>query len=84
MGLPVSFEPENGSVHLGFDGDLDFDVALNRCQAGQTVPLVVFPLGQLWVSWGIGRSLQDLTLHFPQVALPPQEALIWIPASMAA
>ena len=77
VSFPIAFEGEDRFIDLGFNGDFDIDITSNRGQAGETIILDRIPIGLVWDVWENQRLLLEvLTLHFPQVALPPQEALI--------
>jgi len=81
---PISLELQNRTIHLGLERNFDLQVVTNQNQTGQPEPLLVFPLGELGMFRGFGRSSKDFDLALSHVPLPPQEALMWIPASIAA
>ena len=76
VSLPVPFDSENGFINLRFKRNLDLDVIPDRGHTGKTVSLIIFHWDSLGCLGASAVPFRIFTLHFPQVALPPQEALI--------
>jgi hypothetical protein len=67
---PIVSKGKDGFVHLGFEGNFNIYIPMNRCQAGQAKAFVILPLGQFGMFGGVDCPLKEFDLAFSTDGTP--------------